>query len=155
MRAFRLSPKAHQTTAFSGEGARLAGGRWNHKGQRMVYCSESRALAALEYFVNLDLALGPPRLVFIQVQVPDGLIAELDMSVLPADWRTYPAPDSVKDIGSSWIERAESAALLVPSTVMPEERNLLLNPEHEDFRRIEIAKPRAFAFDARMWTGRR
>src|SRR5262245_31675414 len=111
MRVFRLSPKVHQSSAFSGEGARLAGGRWNHKGKRMVYCSESRALAALEYFVNLDLALAPPQLVFIEAQVPDDLFAEVNVKDLPTDWRTYPAPDSVKDVGSSWIDRAESVAL--------------------------------------------
>jgi RES domain-containing protein len=151
MRAYRLSNKAYQAMAFAGEGARLAGGRFNHKGTRVVYCSESRALAAMELFVNLDPVLAPPELVFIAVDVPDGIIATLDIAALPSDWRDYPAPDAVKDIGTEWVEAGSSAALLVPSVVMPEEKNLLLNPEHADFSRVKIGKPIKFAFDGRMW----
>jgi RES domain-containing protein len=103
MRVYRLSGKAHRATAFTGEDARLAGGRWNHKGTRVVYCSESRALAAMELFVNLDPSLTPPELVFIAVDVPDGIITRLDIAALPSGWRAYPAPDAVKDIGTEWI----------------------------------------------------
>ncbi|HEX7478056.1 MAG TPA: RES family NAD+ phosphorylase [Polyangiales bacterium] len=138
MRVYRLSSKAHQATAFKGEGARLAGGRWNHKGKRVVYCSESRALAAMESFVNLDPSLAPPELVFIAVDVPDTLITAVKIADLPANWRDYPAPDAVKDIGTDWIAKQTSAALVVPSVVMPDERNVVLNPEHTDFGRIKI-----------------
>lgn len=150
MRAYRLSNKAHQATAFSGEGARLAGGRWNHKGKRMVYCSESRALAAMELFVNLDATLTPPDLVFIPVDVPDELIIEL-AAKLPPQWRSYPAPDALKSIGSDWVDTQTSVGLLVPSAVVPEERNLLLNPQHPDFRRVKIGKSAKFVLDQRMW----
>jgi len=151
MRAYRLSSKAHRATAFTGEGARLAGGRWNHKGTRIVYCSESRALAAMELFVNLDPALAPPELMFIAVDVPDGIITTVGIAALPSRWRDYPAPDAVKDIGTNWVNAGTSAALLVPSVVMPEEKNLLLNPDHADFGRVKIGKPTKFAFDRRMW----
>jgi len=151
MRAYRLSSKAHQAKAFTGEGARLAGGRWNHKGTRVVYCSESRALAAIELFVNLDPALAPAALVLIAIDVPDSIITEVDVATLPSDWRAYPAPDAVKDVGSEWAKEGTSAGLLVPSAVMPEEKNLLLNPEHPDFARVKIGKPSKFTFDSRMW----
>jgi RES domain-containing protein len=151
MRAYRLTPKAHQATAFTGEGARLAGGRFNHKGTRVVYCSESRALAALEMFVNLDPGFAPSDLVFIAVDVPDALITTLDIAKLPAGWRDYPAPDAVKDMGTAWVTAATSAALLVPSAVMPEEKSLLLSPEHPDLRRVKIGKPSKFTFGRRMW----
>lgn len=154
MRAYRLTPKAHQATAFTGEGARLAGGRLNHKGTRVVYCSESRALAAMEMFVNLDPGLAPSDLAFIAVDVPDPLIATLDITALPTGWRGYPAPDAVKDIGTEWVNAGTAAALLVPSVVMPEEKNLLLNPEHPDFGRVKIGKPSKFTFDGRMWKGK-
>jgi RES domain-containing protein len=151
VRAYRLSSKAYRATAFAGEGARLAAGRWNHKGTRIVYCSESRALAALELFVNLDPALAPPELVFIAVDVPDGIITTHGIATLPSGWQNYPAPDAVKDIGTEWVKAGTSAALLVPSVVLPEEKNLLLNPEHADFGRVKIGKPIKFTFDRRMW----
>lgn len=153
MRVYRLSSKAHRATAFNGEGARLAGGRWNHKGKRVVYCSESRALAAMELFVNLDPSLAPPELVFIAVDVPEDMITVVKLADLPSNWNDYPAPDDVKDVGTEWIAKKASAALVVPSVVMPEERNLLLNPEHADIGRIKIGKPIKFTFDGRMWKG--
>lgn len=155
MRVYRLSSKAHQAAAFSGEGARLAGGRWNHKGNRVVYCSESRALAAMEMFVNLDSSLAPSELVFIAVDVPDDIITVVKLADLPSNWKDYPAPDDVKDIGTEWIVKKTSAALVVPSVVMPEESNLLVNPEHADFGRIKIGKPTKFTFDGRIWKGTR
>jgi RES domain-containing protein len=109
----------------------------------------------MELFVNLDPGLAPPELVFIAVDVPDGMITTLDIATLPPGWRTYPAPDAVKDIGTEWVKAGTSAALLVPSVVMPEERNLLLNPEHPDFRRAKIGKASGFTFDGRMWKGSR
>jgi RES domain-containing protein len=60
----------------------------------------------------------------------------------------------VKDIGTEWTERKSWTALLVSSVVMPDEHNVLLNPEHADFSRIMIGKPSKFMFDARMWKGR-
>lgn len=141
----------HRATAFNGEGARLAGGRWNHKGNRVVYCSETRALAAMELFVNLDPNMAPPDLVFIGADVPDDLVTVVKIADLPSNWRDYPAPDEAKDVGTEWITKKTSAALAVPSALMPDERNLLLNPEHADFVRIKIGKPSRFTFDPRMW----
>lgn len=119
----------------------------------MVYCSESRALAAMEMFVNIDPGLAPSGLVFIAVDVPDTLITRLDITKLPRGWRDYPAPDAVKNLGAAWLTAATSVALLVPSAVMPEEKNLLLNPQHADFRKMKIGKPSKFTFDGRMWKG--
>lgn len=107
----------------------------------------------MELFVNLDPGLAPPKLVFITVDVPEDIITTMDIATLPSGWRTYPAPDVVKDIGTKWVKAGTSAALLVPSAVMPEERNLLLNPEHADFRRVKVGKPSKFTFDGRMWKG--
>ncbi len=108
----------------------------------------------MELFVNLDPVLAPPELAFIAVDVPDGLITRLGIAALPSGWRDYPAPDVMKDIGTEWIKAGSSAALLVPSVVMPEEQNLLLNPEHADFGRVKIGKPIKFTFDDRMWKTR-
>jgi len=119
----------------------------------MVYCSESRALAAMELFVNLDPRLAPSNLVFITADVPDDVITAIARASLPANWHHYPAPDAIKDIGTEWLDRRSSAALLVPSAIVPEEHNLLLNPEHADFARIALGQPSEFNFDGRMWKG--
>lgn len=138
--------------AFDGEGARLYGGRWTPPGVRVVYTSGSLSLAALEFFVHVDTDLVPDDLVAVPAEIP----STCDQSVveaadLPSDWRSYPAPEALQDIGIRWAESGESTVLSVPSAVVPEERNYLLNPEHPEFHRIGVGSPRAFGFDARMW----
>ncbi len=150
MRLWRLCSRHH--AAFDGEGARLYGGRWNHPGAPVVYTSESLALAALEYFVNLDADLGPADLVATRAEVP----GEVAMRViaprdLPRTWRKYPAPGALRDLGTAWALEGATAVLAVPSAVIPQERNYLLNPAHPEFRRIRVHPPEPFRFDPRMW----
>lgn len=149
MRVWRICSRRH--AAFDGEGARRFGGRWNHRGTAIVYTSESLSLAALEYFVNLDSDLAPSGLVFISVEIPDGVAMErLEIADLPKDWRLYPAPETLQDQGTAWVAKASSVVLAVPSVVIPEERNYLLNPAHPDFKRIVISPSKPFHFDPRM-----
>ena len=150
MRVWRICSRRHRR--FDGEGARLYGGRWNHAGTSVVYTSGSMSLAALELFVHVDTDLAPRGLVVIQVDIPDTLTIEtVKIESLPRVWRRYPAPEALKDIGTAWAARASTAILVVPSAVIPEERNYLLNPNHRDFRRIRVRKPVAFRFDPHMW----
>jgi RES domain-containing protein len=144
MRAFRLSPNVHRATTLTGEGARLSGGRWHHNGMAVLYCSESRALAAMEYFVHVDPPVAPPELVLVAVEIPDRLVRSVDVATLPTNWKSYPAPDALKDIGSAWIRKRTSAGLLVPSALIPEERNVLLNVDHFEFGRIQFGPPSRF-----------
>jgi RES domain-containing protein len=110
------------------------------------------SLAALELFVHVDIDTVPGDLVAIQVDIPDTLMLEtVKIESLPRDWRRYPGPEALKDIGTAWTSKASTAILAVPSAVIPEERNYLLNPAHRDFKRIRLRKPVAFSFDARMW----
>jgi RES domain-containing protein len=137
--------------AFDGEGARRASGRWNHRGTAVVYTSETLSLAALELFVHCDPALLPDDLVAIESEIPDGLaIRRVDATRLPRDWRQYPAPDALAAIGSDWARGLATAALSVPSAVVPRERNVLLNPAHPDFRKIRVGRPEPFSLDARL-----
>jgi RES domain-containing protein len=138
--------------AFDGEGARLAGGRWNHRGVAVVYTSATLSLAALEYFVNLEFATAPSDLVAIPAGIPDGISrTEIGDSALPSNWRAYPAPDRLADIGSAWTASDRSAVLIVPSAVIPTERNYVLNPGHPEFRAIRVGTAEPFTFDPRMW----
>lgn len=149
MRVWRLCSDRHPP--LTGEGARRVGGRWNHKGTKMVYCTGSLALAALEAFVHLSPGLLPDDYVAIEVDIPDEVkIEEVDMGALPADWRDTPGPDALRTIGSDWAASKTSAVLSVPSAVIPQERNFLLNPEHPDFSKLKEHPPERFRYDSRM-----
>jgi RES domain-containing protein len=76
---------------------------------------------------------------------------EIGVDTLPATWRDYPAPEQVADVGTAWVRAGATAVLVVPSVIVPRERNFLLNPRHRDFRRIRVGAPEPFSFDPRMW----
>jgi len=85
------------------------------------------------------------------VRTVPGAKTELVLADLPAGWRTYPAPERLKDLGTGWARSRVSVALSVPSSVIPHERNVLLNPLHPDFARVRLLLPEDFSFDPRMW----
>jgi RES domain-containing protein len=151
MHLWRICRKLHAAGAFSGEGARLYGGRWNSQGVRVVYTSPSLALAAIETFVHLEPNLRPDDLVSIRAQLPDDIQTEhLDPKSLPRRW--YESRDeSLKTFGDRWIRARTTIALHVPSAAIRGEWNVLLNPAHSDFRKLKIEKPRPFEFDLRMF----
>ncbi len=127
---------------LSGEGARLYGGRWNSPGSAMVYAADEPALAVLEVRVHLDLPpdLIPDDYVLIKLDL-SGLTAE-DLAVLPADPRAF---------GDQWLEQKRSPILRVPSLIVPDARNLLLNPTHPQAADAKIVSTNPFAFDPRLW----
>jgi RES domain-containing protein len=151
MRVWRICKVEHAATAFTGEGALLYPGRWHHAGTPVVYCSESRALAALEQLVHLHRNRLPPNLVCFGVDIPDALaVSKVRTEDLPTEWRRQPAPPELRDIGTRWVESCETVALRVPSAVVPGEHNFLLTPRHPDFARLAISEPQPFAFDERL-----
>lgn len=135
--------------AFSGEGARLYGGRWNPKGIAMVYTAQSQSLALLEMLVQ-DQPLRA-RYVMIPAQIPDDLpVDRVAVGELPANWREPEHRALLQKLGKEWIGAAHSAALLVPSAVLPDESNVLLNPSHADFSRITIGAAVDYLTDFRL-----
>lgn len=148
---WRITSARYAGRAFDGEGARLYGGRWNHPGTALVYCSSTLSLAALEYFVHLEPELAPD-LVAVAADLPAELSMEtLGIEALPPDWRTYPAPEKLKDLGTGWTRSGRTAVLLVPSVIIPHEMNVLLNPAHPGFVKIRLQEAQRFSFDPRMW----
>lgn len=138
-------------SALDGEGARLAGGRWNSKGTAMVYTSATLSLAALEYLVNVGLEEAPDDLVSISAEIPEGMSRrEVVAKDLPADWRACPAPLKLAALGTAWARSLQTAVLIVPSAVIPEENNFLFNPRHPDAGRISVVRKAAFSFDLRL-----
>jgi RES domain-containing protein len=146
----RLTKERYADSAWSGEGAKLYSGRWNPKGVPMVYCASTLSLAALEYFVHVDAVDLPADLVVLYAELPDDAVERLDPSTLPRDWRTVPAPPSLQKIGAEWARSMRSAALAVPSAIVPAESNYLLNPSHAGMSALSAEAPTPFAFDPRM-----
>lgn len=150
---WRLTTTRRVKSAFSGEGARLYGGRWNPKGVSIIYTAQTQALAVLEMMVQ-DEALAA-RYVMIPAQVPDALAIErIEARSLPAGWRSMRRLETLRELGAEWARSRRSAVLAVPSAVIPAETNFLLNPVHPDFRRIRIGKPVPFRLDPRLFAKR-
>ena len=147
---WRLCSAEYTSTAFDGEGARLFGGRWSPRGVRVVYTSESRALAVLEVLANADETddFTVLRWAMIPAEIPVALIE--NPCRLPETWRNFPHTAEGQEFGAAWARERRSAALRVPSAVVPGELNYLLNPAHPDFKHIEIGPPEAFTFDVRL-----
>jgi RES domain-containing protein len=149
LEAWRMVKEKHVATAFSGEGAAKTGGRWNSRGLAVVYTSATRSLAALETLVHLT-----PPLRFnyrlIRIEFDEAWVERLPVTALPSDWKTEPPPLSTRQLGDAWTRSARSAILAVPSLVIPEETNFVLNPAHPDFKKITISKPEPFNFDPRL-----
>jgi RES domain-containing protein len=151
MVVFRLCSRRHAGNAFSGEGARLYGGRWNQRGTRLVYCSETLSLAVLELLVHLDVPVLPPDIVVFRVSIPASISRTTwEVGDLPHRWRQFPAPTSLQTRGSAWVESGRTAVLVVPSVVVTGERNYLLNPVHPAFARIAVGAPARFRWDERL-----
>ena len=152
LRVWRICNAKWATTAFDGQGAKTYGGRWNSVGTSVVYTSSSLALAALESLVHLGVKSIPKPQVAIPADIPEGIsIDQVEPENLPSTWIDDPPPATLALIGNQWVATGKSSVFKVPSTVITEEWNYLLNPEHPDFAQIVIGTARSFQFDARLF----
>ncbi len=150
MLVWRLCRAIHADAAFSGEGARRYGGRWNSRGVPMVYCSSSLALAAIELFVHLDPTQAPNDLVSISAQLPEDEPARtITPEELPPEW--WADLLATRALGDAWMRSNASLALRVPSASIRPEWNVLVNPLHPRMADLRIDPPQPFFFDARMF----
>lgn len=149
MDLWRIARQAH--AALDGEGARLHGGRWNSPGTAVVYAASHLSLAALEYLVGIDPDDAPDDLVALRLHVPDGA-PELvyRAATVPAAWQRTPPPPECQAIGDQWARNGEHLLLRIPSVLVPEEGNVLVNPTHPDASLVRIVQSRPFAFDPRL-----
>lgn len=149
---FRLEQKRYAKEAYSGFGAKLRGARWHKRGHEAVYTSWSRSLCALERLVQSDPE-EIPDLICVPAKIPKDVFnhrSKIGIVGLPENWRSYPPPPILQHIGTRWIENGESAVLEVPSAIIPEEHNFLLNPNHDDFAKIEVCPTEKFTVDPRL-----
>jgi RES domain-containing protein len=136
---------------LSGIGARTYGGRWSNRGVPIIYTSESRALATVEYLVHVPLPIVPSDISIASLNIPDGMtLREISISELPANWRDFPAPPELAELGTQWALRNETLLLRVPSAVVEHEFNILINPSHPDMKHVTISRTERYSFDVRL-----
>jgi len=150
--AWRIVRAEYADDIFGGEGARRFGGRWNKVGHRVAYTASSVSLATLELLVTTPRAQLLSAFVITSCTFPEVLVDDVDETQLPPNWRDYPTPPELQKLGTEWLLSGSSAVLSVPSAVTPEERNYLINPEHEHFRSVDVGPFRAFQLDLRLLT---
>lgn len=142
--------RAYAADDLSGAGAKLTGGRWNDKGTAMVYTSSNRALACLETLVHLKATALPLNRYLVELSVPDDIwvgAEELTQATAAVGWDAIPAGLVSVDYGTEWASANRSAMLRVPSVIIPEEHNVLINPSHPDALRISARKVRKWNYD--------
>lgn len=138
---------------LGGKGAELTGGRWNEKGVPLVYAASSRSLACLETFVHLNAGGLPLNRYLVEIDIPDDIWAAARVETpesLAVGWDAEPASRASVEHGSAWARQGATALLLVPSVIVAEEANILINPRHPDAARISAAKVRKWLYDPRL-----
>jgi RES domain-containing protein len=143
---YRLVRRERAADALSGEGARRYGGRWNPPGTAVVYASESRALAVLETFVHVTLEARALSFVLLTLELPGR--AQFRRR---ADARPPRSLTASQEAGHAWLEHGGALALVVPSLIVPQEKNYLLNVAHPQFAGVTVAVVEPFSFDERLW----
>ena|SRR3990167_4860050 len=122
---------------FSGDSGLFAANRWNYMGDKAVYCSDSIALCTLEWLTNAGLSLSGFSYYRYSINVPDNLIVKFDLSALPVNWNIAPAHDFTRDFANEYLfSSTKYLALAVPSAIVPEEYNLVINPLHPSFQAV-------------------
>ena len=142
-----FAPSTPDKARAAGKGAAYGRSHWNCKGTEAVYTSSSIALAVLEIMVNLTPPVFPNYECW-RVEVPDSTVLTIQPEALPVEWRDRPYRPSVQALGDSWLVR--SSVVAVPSAVLPQERNYLLNPHHSSYPVTSWERVKDFDFDPRL-----
>lgn len=145
--SYRLVKEKHVHRAFDGEGARLYGGRWNSQGVAVIYTSDSLALCCLEIFVNLPSYELLKDFVYFKLFFDEKFVQDAD---LQDGWNDRPISKVSQEIGDKWIREQDSAVLRIPSVIIPEGNNYLINFNHQDSDQIKIGDPISLDFDPRL-----
>ena len=149
MTVYRIS-SCRYIDDLSGKGAALYGGRWNNKDTYVLYTAQSRALALLETVVHMGKV---PVIGYCMatIEIPEDSIQVYAADQLPNDWDSNPGPDYLRTIGDNFIRSNKYLALQIPSVLMMEDHNYLINPAHPLFRKVSITSQRPISFDERLF----
>jgi RES domain-containing protein len=151
MQVFRISQEKYSSKLF----ASGAANRWNKKDEFVIYTGSSRALCSLEFLVHTNLVRPASSFKVMIITIADkpNLIKELDLKSLPKDWRKLSAYNTLQDIGSTWYQGMESLVLKVPSVIVPQEFNYIINTKHPDFTKlIKLFETEDFIWDERLFS---
>jgi len=146
---YRISNCKHARD-YSGTGAKLFGGRWNSVGIPLHYMASTRALAALEVLVNKNSMINSKNLCLTVFELPENSIQRLDKTSLPENWKAYPAPLSLAKLGDTFVRENKFLLLKVPSSIIDDEFNYLMNVNHTLVDKIKIIEVKTFSFDNRL-----
>lgn len=151
MRIYRIS-KTEYINDLSGEGARLYGGRWNKIGDAMLYFSQNLSLSLLEIIVHADYSELPLDYSFVEVEIPESFIKTIQsVDFVQPKWNTAGAVNQLQMLGSNWLQRKENLAMKVPSAILTQENNILINPVHKDFEKLKIRRIDKLDLDPRLF----
>ncbi len=151
MEVYRLSKQIY-ASILSGKGAAIKGARWNSIGVEIIYTATNRSLAMAEVAVHFSLATLPSDYMMVTIHIPDDIsLLKLNSTDLPTDWNTFPHPSTTQAIGDQFIADNKYCVLQIPSAVTQGDYNLLINPNHPDFKRIKIILTESFPFDKRIF----
>ena len=148
MIVYRFTPVQYSND-ISGEGSRIYGGRWNSIGLPVVYTSSTISLSLLEILVYSASYDQLQNNILVRIEVPDTASSVISGSALPAKWLND--PDYSRYIGDEFLIQKKSLLLRVPSAIIPEEYNILINPLHPDFKKVKISSAKKFEFDGRLF----
>jgi RES domain-containing protein len=142
--------RARHGPGLDGIGGLFAGGRWHTRGAHVVYFGGSAAIVVLERLAHTDPDLLPADLRLARFEFPEPVLeTEVEeFAALPANWNQK--ENATRRIGDRWRQQGSSCLLAVPSAILPEARNFLLNPQHSDARRLRLVRQRRFTFDPRL-----
>lgn len=123
-------------------------GRWHHAGQPVVYLAKSPAAALLEVCVHTSANDVPPEFTLLKIEAPATQAEVIKIADLPSDWQSR--LEVTRDLGTAWLKKKETALLQVPSAIVPETANFLLNPAHADAKKFQVTEVFSYPFDARL-----
>ena len=143
---------AYDAVDMTGKGAELSGGRWNRAGTPLIYAASSAALACLETIVHIGSGALPLNRYLVRIDVPISAwnAAHLATPDLLVGWDALPPGLVSLDWGTSWANSLQTLIARVPSIVVPEEENLLINPRHPEAFRLSVHKLRKWTYDTRL-----
>lgn len=151
IRVWRITGKKYADDAFSGEGARIWGGRFNSPGNPAVYTSGSLSLALLENLVQTNTRDYFKNLVYVYADIPANMISTPTMDDLPDGWSQIPHSESSQAFGDTWIKDGTFPVLRIPSVVVSQEFNYMINPKHREYAKIIISKAGPLSLDPRIF----
>ncbi len=135
---FRGAQSQQIDHVFSGDGGMYVAGRWNHKGTKAIYCSQSISLCTLESLSHNGLSVSGFSYYKFSIEIPDELIIQYNISDLPSEWYVTPSPNVNRDfVAENFYIPNTYLAMAVPSVMVPEECNLVINPLHSVFEKVK------------------